>query len=114
MLLKIKELRKEKKLSQEQLAAKIPISVRTFAKWESESDEISVQNLQKIADILNVHIFELFNNILPYNSDEIEIPGLSEENSIYEVQKETIKILKNEVDFLQNIIIKNLESMKAS
>ena len=52
MYLKIKELRKLKKLSQDELAKKIDVSVRTLGDYEKQTADIPFRKLQKIAEIL--------------------------------------------------------------
>ncbi|PWA09532.1 helix-turn-helix domain-containing protein [Flavobacterium laiguense] len=59
MLLKIKEFRKLKKLSQQNLADKIDVSVRMFGEYEKQTTDIGLLKLQKIAEILEISIFEL-------------------------------------------------------
>lgn len=106
MLLKIKELRKQKKLSQEVVAAKIDVSVRTYSDYEKETAEISVQNLQKIADYFQVHIFDLFSANKEYLKPEDEMHTFTDPNSVYEIQSQTIQFLKVQVnDLLSDKII---------
>jgi transcriptional regulator with XRE-family HTH domain len=59
MLLKIKEFRKLKKMSQQNLADKIDVSVRMFGDYEKQTADIGLLKLQKIAEILEVSIFDL-------------------------------------------------------
>ena len=59
MLLKIKVLRKNKKLSQQELADKIEVSVRMLSEYEGETTDIPFKKLQKIADVLDVSIHDL-------------------------------------------------------
>jgi transcriptional regulator with XRE-family HTH domain len=59
MLLKIKEFRKLKKLSQQNLADKIDVSVRMFGEYEKQTTDIGLLKLQKIAEILEISIFDL-------------------------------------------------------
>jgi transcriptional regulator with XRE-family HTH domain len=59
MLLKIKELRTKKKISQEILALKTGISKRMILDYEREIKDIPLQKLQLIAIALEVSIFDL-------------------------------------------------------
>lgn len=60
---RIKEVRKETRLSQEKFALKIYMDRTYFATVESEKRNISIQNIEKIAKGLNITISELFKGI---------------------------------------------------
>ena len=60
---RIRELRKETGLSQEKFAAKIGMDRTYFASFELGKRNISIVNLEKIADGLNVSLAELFRNV---------------------------------------------------
>ena len=60
---RIKELRKETGLSQEKFALKIDMDRTYFATVESGKRNISLQNIEKIANGLNITISELFERI---------------------------------------------------
>ena len=60
---RIKELRKKTGLSQEKLALKIDMDRTYFATVESGRRNISLINIQKIADGLGVSISELFEGL---------------------------------------------------
>lgn len=60
---RIRELRKETGLSQEKFAAKIGMDRTYFASVELGKKNISIVNLEKIADGLNVSLAELFRNV---------------------------------------------------
>ncbi len=60
---RIRELRKETGLSQEKFAAKIGMDRTYFASVELGKRNISIVNLEKIADGLNISLAELFRNV---------------------------------------------------
>lgn len=60
---RIRELRKETGLSQEKFAAKIGMDRTYFASVELGKRNISIVNLEKIAEGLDVSLAELFLNI---------------------------------------------------
>ena len=60
---RIRELRKETGLSQEKFAAKIGMDRTYFASVELGKRNISIVNLEKIADGLDVSLSELFLNV---------------------------------------------------
>ena len=53
---KIKQLRKEKKLTQEELAEKIGISKRTLANWEDGVSSIKENKLKILCEIFDVDV----------------------------------------------------------
>ncbi len=60
---RIRELRKETGLSQEKFAARIGMDRTYFASVELGKRNISIINLEKIANGLNVSLSELFINL---------------------------------------------------
>lgn len=67
-MLKLKELRQEKGLSQEQLAAIINVKNYTIGNWEQERSEPSIADIIKIADY-----FEISTDYLLGRSNDIGI-----------------------------------------
>ena len=57
---RIKQLRLQSGLSQEKFALKIGMDRTYFASFESGKRNISIQNIKKIADGLDVSLGELF------------------------------------------------------
>lgn len=53
---KLKELRKEKKLTQTELASKLNISQKSYSNWESGKVEPTLDNIIKLANILDVTV----------------------------------------------------------
>lgn len=56
----IKELRLGRMLSQKELGELLNVTNTTISKWESGKKGISKKNLQKIADLFNINITELY------------------------------------------------------
>ena len=57
----LKELRKEKELTQEQLAETLNVSRRTVSRWETGSNMPDLDLLVEIADLYQVELRELLN-----------------------------------------------------
>ena len=57
---RLKTLRKEKKLTQKELAEQIEIKQNSYSDWETGKNEPSLENLIKLADLLEVSIDWLF------------------------------------------------------
>lgn len=59
---KIKSLRKQAKLSQEQLAEKLNVSRQAVTKWETDAGVPDIANLQAIASLFHISLDELLEN----------------------------------------------------
>ena len=70
---KVKQLRKEQGLSQEQLAEKLIVSRAAVAKWESGIGLPDIENLKKLSEVLSVSIDELVGNV-PGRAEEAGRP----------------------------------------
>lgn len=65
---RLKELRKEKKLTQKELAEKTDIPYRTLQRWENGESQIKPDKAQKLADFFGVSIAHL----LGYDDNDFE------------------------------------------
>jgi transcriptional regulator with XRE-family HTH domain len=59
---KVKTLREEKEISQEEISKKIGISRTSYIKFEKGEKELTLSELQKLADILDFHIGDFLDN----------------------------------------------------
>ena len=75
---KIKKLRKENNLSQEQLAEKLHVSRQAISKWESNKVYPDIENLILLRDIFNVTLDDL---IIKENSVESKYVNKSLDSS---------------------------------
>lgn len=83
---KIRQIRKERGLSQEELSEKIDISPRHMCTIENGNSFPSIETFVKIAEILDININEFF-NLKNITNDELR-------NSIYNlIQTSTIQEL---------------------
>ena len=57
----LKELRKEKGITQEQLADKLFVSRRTVSRWETGSNMPDLDVLVELADLYEVDLRDIFN-----------------------------------------------------
>ncbi len=64
----IKSIRRQKGISQQELADKIEMNRSTVAYWEMGKTTISLDMVTKLAEALDISLFDLFN----YNSVDIE------------------------------------------
>ena len=73
----LKELRKEKDITQEQLAEKIKVSGRTVSRWETGSNMPDISLLAELADFYDVSISEIIDGesfLYNLNSGAMSIP----------------------------------------
>ena len=75
---KIKQLRKEKKLTQEELAEKIGISKRTLANWEDGVSSIKENKLKILCEIFDVDVPYLLGYNTVKNETNIKVSVLDE------------------------------------
>ena len=72
----LRELRKEKNLTQEQLADVFNVSARTVSRWETGSNMPDISILVEIADYYDLDVREILNgersNALPAGSSSIK------------------------------------------
>ena len=59
MALTMRQWRKVKELSQEYMAERIGVHVNTYINWEKEPEKISIENSQKISEILEIPINDI-------------------------------------------------------
>lgn len=95
---KIKLIREQQNLTQEELAEKLFMSVSGYSKIERGESQINLQRLQQIADILQVALFDL----MPDNNISINNNGDNSYN--YQFNIGTNQILQSEIEKLNLII----------
>ncbi len=92
-MLKIKEIRIGKNLTQDQLVKITGIKKRSYVDYENEKSDISISKLQIIANALEVTISELLNE---EKQTKLSITREEELNYIVEIQKQHIKIIQED------------------
>jgi len=111
---KIRKVRELKDFTQEYMAEKMGITQPSYSKYEKENGDLTISQLNKIAEIFNMKPEELmtfdeklvFNNCNGTNSSYgvnsgINYNGLGErEKELYE---KTIKLLEDKINFLEKI-----------
>lgn len=102
MKLNIKEIREQKKITQDEIVALCGIKKRTYVDYENGKSDIPLSKLQNIATALQVSIYELIkvddeNYLKEDPDDKYEII-----NKEVEAYKKTIHVLEREVDDLRD------------
>ena len=72
----LKELRKEKELTQEQLAETLNVSRRTVSRWETGSNMPDLDLLVEMADLYQVDLRQLFCNPMGCSSPGSYVHGI--------------------------------------
>ena len=114
---RLKELRKEKKLSQKEIAKEMSISEKTLSRWENGESQIKPEKAQQLADYFGVSVGYLFGyeeaktleNIL---KDAEEYLEMTEDDLLSDNYSSRIKIALSEmsdIPVLKNEIIYNLD-----
>jgi transcriptional regulator with XRE-family HTH domain len=60
---RLKKLREDRALSQENVADELGVSQPAYSKWESSQTDISYETLNKIAEFYGITLSELFEGI---------------------------------------------------
>jgi transcriptional regulator with XRE-family HTH domain len=97
-MLRIRDIRKAKKISQEDLAKLTGLSVRMLVQYEKEDADIPFKKMQLIAHSLGVTVADL----LPSEENSARSLQLSEPATIYETSKNTLLETKDKmIDLLE-------------
>lgn len=65
MALTLRQWRKAREITQEQMAKALNIHINTYQNWEKDPGRISVTNVMKIAEVLKVSINDIIFNSEP-------------------------------------------------
>ena len=90
----IAELRKQKKLTQEQLAEKLGITKNAVSKWERGLGLMDLSLLKPLSEILGVSVTEILNG--EKIDEEIEIEKIFKDNN-YDNKSMLIKVTDKEL-----------------
>ena len=90
----LKELRKEKGITQEEFAEKLNVSGRTVSRWETGSNMPDISLLIEIAEFFDVSIPEIINGERKSESMNEEVKEVADKLSDY-ANAEKEKLIKN-------------------
>ncbi len=105
---RIKELRKKKKVTQQEVAEAIGITRRGFQKWENGESQIKSNNAQQLADYFGVSVGYL----LGYDEDDQmnnlvnnELENLTQKLNQYREQYDVLKkVLSDKLQYLDKTL----------
>jgi transcriptional regulator with XRE-family HTH domain len=107
---KIRLLREEKGLSQENLAGALDITQSNYARLEKDDNRISIPRLIVIAKTLETTVTDLVgekaNNVVNQNHNQEAITYL---HSNFQADKDHIQTLKNEIEYLKKMLDRCLD-----
>ena len=106
---RLKELRKEKKLTQQEVADAMGVSRRGFQKWENGDSQLKPDKIQQLADYFGVSVGYL----LGYNEDPK--PADKSESKLPIYKQYILKINNIEIDLVKqgdNMNTQNLSDIK--
>ena len=107
---KIRLLREEKGLSQENLASALDITQSNYARLEKDDNRLSVPRLIVIARTLKTSVTELVgekaNNVINQSHNHEAVTYL---HANFQADKDHIQTLKDEIEYLKKIVDKFLE-----
>lgn len=115
---KIRRAREQKGYSQEFIASQLDITQASYARIESQEIKLSIDRLQKIADILDVNILSLLDSssisIQNYTNQEgaygngyvenLHVENKETTKKLIQTFENEIEHLKKEIEFLRSIV----------
>lgn len=85
---RISDLRREKKLSQGQLAEALDVSRQAISKWENDQSSPDTLHLVKLADVLDTEVAYLATGVKPvYEEAPIVVNMVKKVDKVFEVEK---------------------------
>lgn len=109
---KLRKLRDSKRLTQQEVAARLNISQPAYCEWEKTDSDIKLENIIKLSEIFDVELnelapetttFKIFNN---NNSKNQNNSFIGFEINVEEHYKELILSLKSQIKLLEDKIQK--------
>jgi transcriptional regulator with XRE-family HTH domain len=114
----VKRIREQKGYSQEYMAVMLGMTQPSYSRIESQEAGLSIEQLQKIADILETDISDFLDNskisIQNQTNSDVEFVNTCVENlhienkettkKLIQALEEEIQHLKNEVEFLRSLV----------
>ena len=93
----ISELRKEKKLTQEQLGEKLGVSQKSVSRWETGRNMPDISLLKSLASELGITVSELI------EGEKQTIPDKRNEESVDQIIEYTVRTRSNNIGLLKDI-----------
>ena len=107
MVSKIKMLRLEKQITQEEIALKLHMAQNTYSKYEAEPSKFTDEQLYILSEIFNKPIEELLSGIVGVNINNVSGVAYNSGELIYNSKELIDKLLltyQNEIELLKNLL----------
>jgi transcriptional regulator with XRE-family HTH domain len=108
---KIRLLREERGLSQENMASALDMTQSNYARLEKDDNRISIPRLIVIAKTLDITVTELVgekaHNVVNQSNNHEAVTYLQ---TTFQSDKEHIQTLKDEIEYLKKMVDRFLES----
>ena len=100
---KLKSIRKQAGMSQEQLAEKLSVSRQAVTKWETDAGIPDIENIMAISALFDISIDELLSNERGMKRYDMKFGGAKQfQLSGYEGEKIRVRLASNTFSTLQN------------
>lgn len=114
---RLKELRKEKKLSQKEIAKEMSISEKTLSRWENGESQIKPEKAKQLADYFGVSVGYLLGYDVKLSGLQEQLLSSSQElvkstKEVYSLLSSNLEIEIEGVIDLIDLLIKAIESEK--
>lgn len=100
----LKELRKDKNITQEQLAEKMNVSRRTVSRWETGSNMPDLDILVELSDFYNVDLRDIFNGKRRENNMDREIKDTLLQAADYTQERKKVVKKRMNIMFVVGLI----------
>ncbi len=108
---KLRKIRVEKKITQDEMAIALDISQRAYSKIENNEIQIKLDRLQRIADVLNIDARLLLPENNGHHFENVSYSQIScskvinqNSNKAMELYDNIIKRQQDEIDYLKGVI----------
>ncbi|MBS4043549.1 MAG: helix-turn-helix transcriptional regulator [Chitinophagaceae bacterium] len=102
---KLKELRKLKGLSQEEVAKALHVQQNTYCGWETGKHQISTDKISSICELFNIQPNELFTNSITQTFNEkVQNGYIHNVENLHTEANETIAIIKQQNELNQHTL----------
>ncbi len=102
---KLKELRKEKGLSQDDVAKSLNVQQHTYSGWETGKHQISVDKIPAICNFFEIEPAELFSNSVNQTfNDKVQNGYINNVENLHTEATETISLIKQQNEMLQQTL----------
>lgn len=105
---KLGKLRRNKNLSQFEIAEQLDISQNAYNKWESDKTKPNIENLFKISVFYNLSIYNLLDDVSNIDTTGLKIDGNHFNSELIEEfqqnQEQITKLIENQNKLIESLL----------